>query len=128
MKIVNQPKFIPDMGTAQGTRRPEATEVFQTLLKQRCQQAGAPVAPESGPAILDLAGAALDLLERIAAQMAGAAPGRDMAAAHEQLARQASRLRQAAEGLGPGPLKDIVTGTAALSYLQLWRFEQGEFF
>lgn len=128
MKIVNSPKFIPDVKTAPVARRPEAAEAFQTLLKERCQEAGAPPGPGPGAAIVDLAGAALDLLEQIATQMAGAASGRDMAAAHEQLARQASRLREAAEGLGSGPLRDIVTGTAALSYLQLWRFEQGELF
>jgi hypothetical protein len=121
MKIVNSLSPSTGAATTPAARRAEgAPEAFQALLEK---QAGPPAGVK---ATLELTGSVLDVLERIAAQLSAGASVGEMAAAHEQLARQAGQLREAGEGLEPGPLKGVVEETAALSFLQLWRFERGE--
>ncbi len=129
MKIYNPWNFIPELAPRRrGEASETAPEAFGALLKERCQGAGA-AAPQAGAADSPaaLAASVLDLLERIALQLGSGATARDMAASHEQLARQAEQLRRLGESLPPGPLKGVLAETSALSYLQLWRFEQGEF-
>ena len=121
MKITNYPNFLPKIDRPSARSTPEGPAAFRTLLGQ-CQETGA--CPPQGP---ELAASTLDTLEKIAALIGSGASAREMAPAHEHLARQAERLRSAAEKLAPGPLKSIMSETAALGYLQLWRFEQGEF-
>jgi hypothetical protein len=136
MKIHNPFPIIPGLtrGSAAGSSQ-GAAEPFGALLKQRCQETGAsqPAGGGGGGTTtpeLDLAGSVLDCLERIAAQLGGGASPRELAASHEQLARQVAQLRQVAEGLKGkgGQLKDLLSETAALGYVQLWRFEQGDLF
>jgi hypothetical protein len=136
MKIHNPFPIIPGLTKGSSAGSPKgAAEPFGALLKQRCQETGAsqPTGGGGGGTTtpeLDLAGSVLDCLERIAAQLGGGASARDLAASHEQLARQVAQLRQAAEGLKEkgGQLKDLLSETAALGYVQLWRFEQGDLF
>jgi hypothetical protein len=137
MKIHNPFPIIPGLTKGSSAGSPKgAAEPFGALLKQRCQETGASQPAGGGgggtvaPPELDLAGSVLDCLERIAAQLGGGASPRELAASHEQLARQVAQLRQAAEGLGgeAGQLKDLLSETAALGYVQLWRFEQGDLF
>jgi hypothetical protein len=136
MKILNPFPIIPGLTKGSSAGSPKgAAEPFGALLKQRCQETGAsqPAGGGGGETTtpeLDLAGSVLDCLERIAAQLGGGASARDLAASHEQLARQVAQLRQAAEGLKEkgGQLKDLLSETAALGYVQLWRFEQGDLF
>jgi len=127
MKIYNRFPYLAPTTPAGGNRAGDATpDAFQSLLKGKCQETGAPASPRLGTSCLDLAGSVLDALDRIASQMAAGADPRDLATAHTQLANQAEHLRQAAESVAPGKLRDLMGETASLAYVQLWRFEQGE--
>lgn len=126
MKI-NNVFTLPDPKAATPSSAAAPTSAaFEQILTQRCQQAGAPAATTPAAQALDLASSVLNSLDKLAGLMASGATPRDLAASHEQLAGQASRLQEASASLEPGRLKGLVDETAALAYVQLWKFERGE--
>jgi len=105
--------------------RESGKTTFEEVLKG-CQASGG-VSSLADAQAVKLAASSLDLLDEIARKLDAGVGTRELAPAHERLARQAAELSKLSEGLPGGPLKEIATETSALSYVQLWRFENGEF-
>lgn len=124
MKIDNRFHILPSAASGAASRSGQAApRPFEAMLTERCQETAA--GHSEAARAVGLADTVLDLLERISVQLASGASEREMALTHQELARQAERLRQSSEALEPGPLKNLLSETAAVSYVQLWRFEQG---